>query len=193
MIACTECGKQVSTRAKSCPSCGAPVDEPASHDPVAADIARPSVVPDETGEQSLLLQVRRSAWDVTLRWVLLVAAVPLLIVYVPHSWWHYGWPLPVLWLVVLVLNMLYRRYSFVLRIYPDRVSVIEGLWSKEITEFFIKDIRSIDVKQGIWGRLVNVGDVTISTAATVDAAEVAAGVPGPGKIKDLLIARRQKS
>ena len=80
-----------------------------------------------------------------------------------------------------------------MRIYSDRVSVEEGFWSKETGEFFIKDIRSIDVRQGVWGRLANIGDVTISTAATVDAAEVARGVAEPNRIKELLIAQRQQS
>ena len=80
-----------------------------------------------------------------------------------------------------------------MRIYSDRVSVAEGFWSKETSEFFIKDIRSIDVRQGIWGRMAGIGDVTISTAATVDAAEVALGVPNPKHIKELLISRRQQS
>ena len=80
-----------------------------------------------------------------------------------------------------------------MRLYSDRVSVEEGFWSKETTEFFIKDIRSIDVRQGVWGRLVDIGDVTISTAATVDAAEVARGVAEPKRIKELLISQRQQS
>ena len=42
-------------------------------------------------------------------------------------------------------------------------------------------------------RLVDIGDVTISTAATVDAAEKAPGVPQPKRIKELLIAQRQQS
>ena len=77
-------------------------------------------------------------------------------------------------------------------LYADRVSIEEGLLAKEFTEFFIKDIRSIDVTQSVMGRIFNVGDVTISTAATVDAAEVAEGVPHPTKIRDLLIAQRQR-
>ena len=80
-----------------------------------------------------------------------------------------------------------------MRIYSDRVSVEEGFWSKETSEFFIKDIRSIDVRQGVWGRLFGIGDVTISTAATVDAAEEARGVAQPNRIKELLISQRQQS
>jgi uncharacterized membrane protein YdbT with pleckstrin-like domain len=103
------------------------------------------------------------------------------------------WHLLFFWLLVPLLVALYRRHSFVMRIYTDRVSVEEGFFAKESSEFFIKDIRSIDVRQGVWGRLVNIGDVTISTAATVDAAEEARGVPQPNRIKDLLIAQRQKA
>ena len=78
-------------------------------------------------------------------------------------------------------------------IYSDRVSIEEGFWAKETSEFFIRDIRSIDVRQGIWGRMAGIGDVTISTAAAVDAAEVAHGVPQPNRIKELLIGQRQQA
>jgi hypothetical protein len=78
-----------------------------------------------------------------------------------------------------------------MQIYPDRVSIEEGFLSKEHSEFFIKDIRSIDIRQSLWARLVDIGDVTISTAATTEAAEKAPGVPGPHRIRDLLISQRQ--
>jgi uncharacterized membrane protein YdbT with pleckstrin-like domain len=80
-----------------------------------------------------------------------------------------------------------------MRIYSDRVTIVEGFLSLEISEFFIRDIRSIDVRQSVWGRIVNIGDLTISTSATSEASEVAEGVPGPNRIKDLLIARRRQS
>jgi uncharacterized membrane protein YdbT with pleckstrin-like domain len=117
----------------------------------------------------------------------------MVILEVRPSWWNFGWHLLFCWLLFPLFIALYRRYSFVMRIYSDRVSVEEGFWSKESSEFFIKDIRAIDVRQGIWGRLVNIGDVTISTAATVDAAEEARGVPQPQRIKELLISQRQQS
>jgi uncharacterized membrane protein YdbT with pleckstrin-like domain len=97
------------------------------------------------------------------------------------------------WLIIPLLVALYRRHSYLMRIYSDRVSVKEGFYAKETSEFFIKDIRAIDVRQGIWGRLVGIGDITISTAATVDAAETAKGVPQPNEIKDMLISQRQQS
>jgi uncharacterized membrane protein YdbT with pleckstrin-like domain len=165
LITCPECGKQVSTEAKVCPACGYPVAERAGSDAAAR---APAASGSAVDAQAVLLEVR-------------------------PSWWNFGWHLLFCWLLVPLLVALYRRHSFVMRIYSDRVSIEEGFWSKETSEFFIKDIRSIDVRQGIWGRLVGIGDVTISTAATVDAAEEARGVPQPKQIKELLIAQRQQS
>ena len=165
LITCPDCGKDVSTAAKACPACGFPVAE--RNDPAATPAAQASAL-DAVDAQAVLLEVR-------------------------PSWWNFGWHLLFCWLLVPLFIALYRRHSFVMRIYSDRVSVEEGFWSKESSEFFIKDIRSIDVRQGVWGRMAGIGDVTISTAATVDAAEVARGVPNPNQIKELLISRRQQS
>jgi len=166
LIACPECGKEISTEAKTCPSCGYPLADQGNPSQVAP--SGQTVAPDAVGNQSVLLEVR-------------------------PSWWNFGWHLLFFWLLVPLIIALYRRHSFVMRIYSDRVSVEEGFWAKETSEFFIKDIRSIDVKQGVWGRLFNIGDVTISTAATIDAAEMAPGVAHPQRIKELLIAQRQQA
>ena len=154
-----------STEAQACPACGYPL---AKRSAAAPSIEAQARAVDAVDTQSVLLEVR-------------------------PSWWNFGWHLLFFWLLVPLFIALYRRHLFEMRIYSDRVSVEEGFWSKETSEFFIKDIRSIDVRQGIWGRLVGIGDVTISTAATVDAAEVARGVAQPKRIKELLIAQRQQS
>jgi uncharacterized membrane protein YdbT with pleckstrin-like domain len=166
LMPCPECGNQVSTEAKTCPACGFPLAERREAATPSADA--PVSALDAVDAQSVLLEVR-------------------------PSWWNFGWHLLFCWLLVPLLIALYRRHSFVMRIYSDRVSIEEGFWSKEASEFFIKDIRSIDVRQGVWGRLAGIGDITISTAATVDAAEEARGVPQPKRIKDLLISQRQLS
>lgn len=188
LIACMDCGKQVSTSAKACPNCGCPVPEQRGNAVNQVVASVPAMDPT-----AVLLKVRPSWWNFSWHLVAFVIALPLLIAFVPDDWWNWFWVVPVGWLVFSILHSLYHRRSFVMRIYPDRVSVVEGFLAKETSEFFIRDIRSIDVRQGIWGRIVNIGDVTISTAATTEAAEVAAGVPGPNRIKALLIARRQVS
>jgi len=165
LIPCPECRKEVSTQAETCPSCGYPLAKRTESASITGMVNADEVQSVDT--QSVLLEVR-------------------------PSWWGFGWHLLFAWLVVPLLIALYRRHCFLMRIYADRVSTEEGFWTKERSEFFIKDIRSIDVKQGVWGRLSDTGDITISTAATVEAAEEARGVPQPNRIKDLLISQRQK-
>src|SRR6476660_8680035 len=110
LVACPECGSQVSTEAKVCPGCGFPLAE--RRDAAAPSIAAQANAVDAVGSQSVLLQVR-------------------------PSWWNFGWHLLFFGLVVPFLIALYRRHSFVMRIYADRVSFEEGLWSKESREFFV--------------------------------------------------------
>ncbi len=163
LITCPECGKSVSDKATACPGCGFPLASGA-----AVVSPRPAAPPAIVDVGTELLVVR-------------------------PSWWNYFWHLFFFWLIIPPLIAWYRRSTFVMRIYPDRVSIDQGFWSKDSREFFIKDVRAVDVRQGVWGRMVGIGDVTISTAANVDAAELASGVPDPQGIKELLIAQRRQS
>jgi len=64
--------------------------------------------------------------------------------------------------------------------------------TKATQEFFIKDIRSLEVNQSFWGRMIGIGNLTISTAAQVDATDIVEGIPHPTQVKDLIIAQRQR-
>ena len=166
LIACPECGQEVSTSATTCPGCGYPFAQHVRQNPPGSPARDVMVAAPDT--QTVLLEVR-------------------------PSWWNFFWHLVFGWLIVPLLVALYRRHGFVMRVYADRVAIEEGVFAKEHREFFIKDIRAIDVTQGLWSRLFDIGTVTISTAATVDAAEEARGVPGPMQIKELLIRQRQQA
>jgi membrane protein YdbS with pleckstrin-like domain len=107
------------------------------------------------------------------------------------SWWRYFWLLLFFWLLVPLLIAWLKRRSTVLRVYRGRVTLERGLFSKCDRELFVRDIRSIDIDQSFLARLANIGDLTISTAATVDSAERVDGVPNPQHIRDLIIAQRQ--
>ncbi|HEU5071178.1 MAG TPA: PH domain-containing protein [Verrucomicrobiae bacterium] len=106
------------------------------------------------------------------------------------SWWRFFWHLFFFWLIVPPLVAWARRASVVLRIYPGRVTVERGLITKCYREFLVRDIRAIDIDQGFLARLVGMGDLTISTSATVDAAERIEGVPNPHALRELILAQR---
>jgi uncharacterized membrane protein YdbT with pleckstrin-like domain len=150
----------------SCPECGNQVSTaapacPSCGFPVAAGTARARPSPD-----TLLAEVR-------------------------PSWWRFFWHLLFFWLIVPLIVAWIRRGTVVLRIHPGRVTLERGLLSKSYREFVARDIRSIEIDQGFLARLVGIGDLTISTAATVDADEEIKGIPNPKAIRDLIITQRQ--
>lgn len=109
---------------------------------------------------------------------------------VRQSWWYFFWYLLFFWLIVPLVIAWWKRASVVLRIYPGRLMLERGMFSKCYREFLARDIRSIDIDQSFLARTVGVGDLNISTAATVDAAERIAGIPNPHAVRDLILAQR---
>ena len=84
------------------------------------------------------------------------------------SWWGYFWHLFFFWLIVPPIVAYFRRASTVLRIFPDRITLARGLFSKCYQDYNPRDIRSIDIDQSFLQRIVGIGDLTISTAATAE-------------------------
>ena len=84
----------------------------------------------------------------------------------------------------------FRRAATVLRVYPHRITLERGIFSKCYQDFNPKDIRSIDVDQGFFERMVGIGDITLSTSATVEAAEQLKSIPDPRGVRDLILAQR---
>jgi uncharacterized membrane protein YdbT with pleckstrin-like domain len=114
-----------------------------------------------------------------------------LLVEVRPSWWRFFWHLVFFWLIVPPIIAAVRRASVALRVYPGRVNVERGLFSKSYREFLARDIRSIDIDQSMIARMVGIGDITLSTAATVDAAERIQGISDPHGLRELILAQRE--
>ncbi len=160
LINCPECGKPVSTAAHACPTCGYPVAEKLAQQPEAKPTASASA-----GSAKALAEIR-------------------------PSWWGFFWHLFFFWLLVPPIVAYFRRNSTVLRIFPERITVERGLFSKCYQDYNPHDIRSIDIDQTFLQRMIGIGDITISTAATVDAAEQLKSIPDPKAVRDLMLAQR---
>ncbi len=109
------------------------------------------------------------------------------------SWWNYFWHLVFFFLIVPPIIAWCRRLSTVLRVYRNRVTLERGLFSKCYQDYLPRDIRSIDIDQSFLARMVGIGDITISTAATVEAAEKIEGIPDPKSIRELILQQRGNS
>jgi uncharacterized membrane protein YdbT with pleckstrin-like domain len=158
---CPECGKQVSTEAQGCPACGYPIAEKL----VQTQVATSAGSPLSAAQTQVLAEIR-------------------------PSWWGFFWYLFFCWLIIPPIIAYFRRASTVLRIYPQRITVERGLLSKCYQDFNPRDIRSIDIDQSFFQRLVGVGNLTLSTSATVEAAEELRSIPDPRGVRDLILAQR---
>ena len=107
------------------------------------------------------------------------------------SWWGYFWHLFFFWLIVPPIIAWWQRASITLRIHPERVTVERGMFSKCFREFRARDIRSIDIDQSFFGRMLGIGDLSISTAAATDASEQLQGIPHPHDVRDLILRQRE--
>ena len=155
----------------NCPECGKQVSTaatacPACGFPVAAQAISPtSSTRQGPAADQLLAEVRPSGWNYFWHWIFFFLIVPPIIA-------------------------AGRRASTVLRIYPNRITLERGLFTKCYQDYLPRDIRSIDIDQSFLARLVGIGDLTLSTAATVEGAERIEGIPDPKGIRELILAQR---
>jgi hypothetical protein len=164
LINCPECGKQVSTEARACPACGYPIAEKLPQ----TQAGQPAAAAPSADSNEVLAEVR-------------------------PSWWGYFWYLFFFWLIVPPIIAYTRRAATVLRVYPQRITLERGLVSKCYRDFNLRDIRAIDVDQRFFQRMVGVGDLTLSTAATVDASEELKSIPNPMGLRELILKQREKA
>jgi membrane protein YdbS with pleckstrin-like domain/endogenous inhibitor of DNA gyrase (YacG/DUF329 family) len=160
LINCPECGKPVSAAAHACPVCGYPVAEKLAQ-PAESNPATPA----SGNSKEIIAEIRA-------------------------SWWGYFWHLFFFFLIVPPIVAYFKRASTVLRIFPHRLMLERGLLSKSFQDINPRDIRSIEIDQSLFARMVGIGNLTISTAATVDPSEQLASIPNPQKVRDLILAQR---
>ncbi|HOX56282.1 MAG TPA: PH domain-containing protein [Candidatus Paceibacterota bacterium] len=106
------------------------------------------------------------------------------------SWWGFFWHFFFFWLIIPPIVAWVRRASTVLRIYPERITLERGILSKCYQDYNPRDIRSIDIDQSFLQRIVGIGTLTISTAASAEGAEQIKSIPDPKGVRDLILAQR---
>jgi uncharacterized membrane protein YdbT with pleckstrin-like domain len=107
------------------------------------------------------------------------------------SWWGYFWYFFFFWLIIPPIVAIFRRNAMLLQVFPDRIRLTRGLLSKCYRDYKPRDIRSIDIDQRFLQRIVGVGDLSISTAATSEASEQMKSIPDPQAVRDLILAQRR--
>ncbi len=73
-----------------------------------------------------------------------------------------------------------------LTVTPQRTILRHGILARSTVEVRHRDVRSIEVHQGILQRLFFTGDIAVGTAATAGLEIVAGGIPNPQRVADLI-------
>ncbi len=189
LIACSECGKQVSTLAAFCPSCGAPprgsaVPAPRPPGGAAAPLDEDRLLWSATPSQrenagtilgclvialcgpATPLALRHFGTSFTYEWVPLVALPALAIM---------------LWLISFV-----RLKQFQYALSTRRLTVKQGLISTSIDDIALWRIKDVDIRQSLWERLGGVGSLVIVSTDAVEPVAVLHGVRDPRTVQRLL-------
>lgn len=108
------------------------------------------------------------------------------------SWWNFVVYLLFFWLIIPLLIVLWKRADLRLLVYSDRIILEKGVLSRNLTEVFISDIRTVNITQTFLQRVFNVGNISIASAGIAGYEEVAKGMPNPLKIRELIVELRSK-
>lgn len=84
----------------------------------------------------------------------------------------------------------YGRFANQYTVKPELLESSRGIFARKAVRVEFAHIRSIDLTQGLIDRLLNIGTVEVSTAATADAEVIFEGVPDPVALKDEISRRR---
>ena len=193
VIACPDCGKDVSTMAPVCPHCGRP--SPAGTVPITSATApRPTV--EETlwrGNPSAMKLIGRIVGI-----VLILVVVPLIFHYAAAQTpdlersaniVKIGW-----WITALLALVEIVRFSVALAhlrstlytITNQRVMIERGLLTKNLSEIDLRYIDDTQFSQGVIDRMLGVGNVTIISSDKATPVYVLQGVRDPRNLREMI-------
>ncbi len=102
------------------------------------------------------------------------------------SWWNYVWLFAFGWLIFPIFIAIWQRYALLLRVTNRQVILETGILDKDFREIFIADIRTVDVEQRFYQRLLGYGTIKFASAGT-DRYELAAkGISRPHHVKNIV-------
>jgi len=109
------------------------------------------------------------------------------------SWWKYFWlfilgvPLLAAYLLgfILILYAVLDKKNTIYKITTRRIITQRGIFSKNYEEISISDIRAINIRQGIFQRLLNCGNISIVSAASLGAGyEAIQWIKNPNSVRE---------
>ena len=153
LVPCPDCFSPISRRAAVCPKCGAVLSK--------EGITQPG---GDGADEKVCAVFHPSAINYLGLILLGILTIPLVI------------GLILLLAVIVVIKC--TSYELTTR----RIIVRKGLIAKYQDEIWIKDMRAVNLKQGVWQRIFGIGDIEIGTAASAGTEIRIAGIANPSEI-----------
>ena len=152
LFPCPDCFSLISKRAAACPRCGAVLSSQSN-----------AAVADLSAEKPVGIYhpcVMNYFWLICFG----ILTVPLLV----------G--------LVILINVIIEINFTSYELTTHRIIVRKGWISKLQNEIWIKDMRGVNLVQGIWQHIIGAGDIAIGTAATSDNEISLAGIANPNEV-----------
>jgi len=193
VIACPDCGRDVSTIAPTCPHCGRP--SPAGTAPIAAS-AVPPTAPEQMvwrGTPAATLLIGR-----VLIMIAIVIVVPLLARLASRMAPDFesssriiriGWLITAALLLIegtRFLISLIKLRSTLYTITNQRVMIETGILSKSVSEIDLRYVDDTQFFQPVIYRMLGIGNVTIVSSDKTTPVQILRAVPDPRRIRELI-------
>jgi len=85
--------------------------------------------------------------------------------------------------LILVLVILYRRYSWKYSVTPETIESRHGIIARNISSIRVKDLRNVNLKQSLFQRILRIGDLEFSSAGGSGIEVTFFGIPDPMEVK----------
>src|SRR5579885_762996 len=150
---CSQCGFEAAQGAAFCSRCGARLFAP-----------RPAAV-----REYALLKIRPSLWNCANVFILgvFVIGIGARTLYVQHDLWRIAFGIIGAGILIIAGGLLGNRATG-WSVTSDRIIERRGLLAVSRREMELADIRSVEVSQRLFQRMLGLGDVTIASAASTD-------------------------
>lgn len=170
LMPCPDCLAQISKRAQACPHCGAVLGRQS----MSIGRTNVAVTKGDISSEKEIMVFHPSAMNYFWAIIFGIVTIPLLLI-------------GVLILLYIWVNIRYTTYT----ITSQRIIVRRGWIGKMQNEIWIKDMRGVNLIQGVWQGMIDVGNISIGTAATAETEICIIGVAKPQKVVDTINSLRQ--
>ena len=93
-------------------------------------------------------------------------------------------PIWAIFMLVLILYVVVKRCSWKYTVTTNLIESVNGILSKNTRSIRVCDLRSVNVKQGIIQRFMNIGDIEFGSAGSGGIEVTFSGVANPGKVRN---------